>query len=361
MATQRPIWKLMQEVPQEIFDKIYGLTFSTDSFPTTHNITSSTRPPAIMQVDRASRTTIQAAYYSASFILRDHFQCRRWIDTLSAYQKSLILGIQYSYHPDQDPIHVLPPYSSYFPFARLTLLTRTITIRSGRRPRSARIMATQRPIWKLMQEVPQEIFDKIYGLTFSTDSFPTTHNITSSTRPPAIMQVDRASRTTIQAAYYSASFILRDHFQCRRWIDTLSAYQKSLILGIQYSYHPDQDPIQNPLNEMLSRLYPLPMWQYIETWEFEIVTAKCVQERIWCDGWKWTLTWRFMNTLDPWTRRLRDCEMAEHLKQIHTSITHTYRLETWTRRLGDYDIAIESRFIHQSRTYRLETENLKEI
>lgn len=74
MANDLPT--LVQNLPQELYDEIYGLVFASSS--TTHRIRDSYRPPNGLQVSRTSRRRFAELYYSSksTFTVSKHLAAK---------------------------------------------------------------------------------------------------------------------------------------------------------------------------------------------------------------------------------------------------------------------------------------------
>ena len=83
--------------------------------------------------------------------------------------------------------------------------------------------------------LPAELFNKIRGLTFNTADYQRIHiEIDKSYKPPALLQVDRASRRSHAPPYYGSTFF---DFQecsdginlCAKWLSSLLNYHKKIL------------------------------------------------------------------------------------------------------------------------------------
>lgn len=75
---------MLQRLPQELYNEINKLVFTTSTPGGTVTIDHSYRPSTVLQVDRTSRAIIAAAYHSDStFVFPSQDLARRWLKSLS--------------------------------------------------------------------------------------------------------------------------------------------------------------------------------------------------------------------------------------------------------------------------------------
>lgn len=87
---------------------------------------------------------------------------------------------------------------------------------------------------KHLQGLPQELYDKIYNLTFSAIRVPRA-TIDSHYRPPATLQVDQASRELFANVYYSTcNFRFRNMRKFTTWVRAMTKPHLRLINHMTY-------------------------------------------------------------------------------------------------------------------------------
>ncbi|USW49221.1 hypothetical protein Slin15195_G025400 [Septoria linicola] len=83
------------------------------------------------------------------------------------------------------------------------------------------------PLSDWLQFLPQELYDKIHELTFTLDEALIC--IDSSYKPPAILQVSRATRQALEATYYLNTFHCKNMQQLQQWTASLSIENKTAL------------------------------------------------------------------------------------------------------------------------------------
>lgn len=87
-----------------------------------------------------------------------------------------------------------------------------------------------------VQSLPKELYDWIYELVFTAGSTGWPIRVRNSYRPPAMLQVSRASRQKFATSYYGSSngFKFRDEMGMRKWLKSLEYEEKVLLQEIIY-------------------------------------------------------------------------------------------------------------------------------
>ena len=82
--------------------------------------------------------------------------------------------------------------------------------------------------WFILHTIPQEIFDKIYELTFTV---PEMEDITMiAFQPPSVLQVNLAHRAALGGKYYGTNtFIARDDGEAESWCQMIGYKQKAMM------------------------------------------------------------------------------------------------------------------------------------
>lgn len=83
------------------------------------------------------------------------------------------------------------------------------------------------PLSDWMQFLPQELYDKIHELTFTLEKAPIL--IDDSYKPPSTLQVSRATRQILEAAYYLNTFHCKNLQQLQQWAASLSLENKTTL------------------------------------------------------------------------------------------------------------------------------------
>ena len=85
-----------------------------------------------------------------------------------------------------------------------------------------------------IQDLPQEVFDKIYDFTFTVPKGATCY-IHQTSRPPSLLGVDRTSRSKYAHSYYGDTvFALYSATVAARWLVSLPPEHSSVITTIRY-------------------------------------------------------------------------------------------------------------------------------
>jgi hypothetical protein len=87
--------------------------------------------------------------------------------------------------------------------------------------------------------LPQELFEYIYDLTFTSDE--RIQSIYEGYRPPSILQVDRSTRETFAETFYGredAIFFCWDHEKCLKWLLSLPREHVAMLHHVRCATEP---------------------------------------------------------------------------------------------------------------------------
>lgn len=83
----------------------------------------------------------------------------------------------------------------------------------------------------LIAALPQELYDKIYGKTFTFNA--ATITVDEDYRPPNILQVSRATRAQVMAQYYHSTTFEGRIQTLARWSSSLPEAERDLVESFQ--------------------------------------------------------------------------------------------------------------------------------
>lgn len=86
---------------------------------------------------------------------------------------------------------------------------------------------------ELVQDLPVEIFDMVYGLTFTTNS--SLVEIDGAYKPPSCLQVNQETRARVARPYYSTSNFRIDLILLPKWINRLSPDHSTMLNHVRVS------------------------------------------------------------------------------------------------------------------------------
>lgn len=105
MSYTRSLREDLQTLPQELWDEIYDLTFSGKSINTVR-VDSTYRPPALLRVNRSTRSEFANHYYSTTDFHGDWEPCWIWIHSLTDEHRHMIQKMRCFISHDEMDVYI---------------------------------------------------------------------------------------------------------------------------------------------------------------------------------------------------------------------------------------------------------------